>query len=341
MNTPVGPFASTCSRRAFLTRVGSAAVLASIPVFPASVPANAHSLTGDCLLRFAHLTDLHFTTRTQNRYPTSHRHIVRAIESLNQQMLDFVLFTGDMVHFPEDLEGDLPVLVDALKGLNCPYYCLLGNHDAEGTHLKKRKETLFNSLGDDGLSNGQAYYSFSPSPGIRIVSLDTTDTGEDCYRGWTGHMGAEQLRWLEKILHASRDETVFLALHHPPITPYPFMDKLRFDPKTAAHLESLIWKYPQVRLAFAGHYHFGGCNAFGPAQLLIGPSLVEHPHPYRIVELFKAPEAGTLAHFSWHTLNLHPADDERCAYGLAGLRGHGLQTLSYGREGQLFFPSHG
>ena len=32
---------------------------------------------GRRVTRFAHLTDLHFTTRKQNRYPTSHAHIRR------------------------------------------------------------------------------------------------------------------------------------------------------------------------------------------------------------------------------------------------------------------------
>lgn len=332
---------SACSRRDFLTGLGGTALLASVPALLNPESACATPLRGDRLLRFAHLTDLHFTTRAQNRYPTSHQHIVRAVESLNQQSLNFVLFTGDMVHFPEDLTEELPALLDALKGLNCPYYCLMGNHDAEGRQLKRRKHTLMNGLGDQGLAHGQSYYSFCPLPGLRIIALDTTDTGEDCYSGWTGHMSPDQLRWLEKTLHASREETVFLALHHPPITPYPFMDKLRFEAKTAAHLEHLLLQHPHVQLAFAGHYHFGGCDSFGRARLLIGPSLVEHPHPYRIVELVKAAQAGTLARFTWHTLNLHPDDDERCAFGLPGLRGHSLQRLSYGRQGQLLLPEPG
>jgi hypothetical protein len=325
------------SRRDFLNDVGRAALLATLSplAHPAKAWAHAASDTGAPVLRFAHLTDLHFTTRAQNRYPTSHQHIVRAVGTLNQESLDFVLFTGDMFHFPEDLDGDLPALTDALKQLNCPYYCLIGNHDAEGPQLKRRKLTLMENLGDQGLAHGRSFYSFSPRPGFRFIALDTTDTGEDSYTGWTGHVSDQQLNWLQDTLKAYREEKVFLALHHPPITPYPFLEKLRFEPKTASHLEYILRAHPQVQLAFAGHYHFGGWNSFAHAQLLIGPSLVEHPHPYRIVELFEASNAQTWARFSWHTLNLHPEDDERCVWSLAGLRGHGLQGLSYGRQGQV------
>ncbi|MEB3284929.1 MAG: metallophosphoesterase [Candidatus Sericytochromatia bacterium] len=335
------PPSEAITRRQFVTRTGAYAAGFAVPGWIPGHSNEAKEYNGPRLLRFAHLTDLHFTSRVQSRYPTSHRHIVRAVEALNSEWLDFVLFTGDMFHFPEDFETELPALRDALKGLNCPYYCLFGNHDAEGTGLRQRKLRIATLLGDRGLAEGNSYYSFTPVPGLRIIALDTTDTGEDHYHGWGGTISQRQFVWLREILRAARDETVFLALHHPPITPYPFLEKLRLEPKTAHRLGQIIAEHTQVQLAFAGHYHFGACDQFAGAHLIIGPSLVEHPHPYRLFELFQTPEGALRTHFSWHTLPLHEHEDERCVWSLAGIRGHSLQQISYARTGNLLIRGPG
>ena len=122
---------------------------------------------------------------------------------------------------------------------------------------------------------------------------------------------------------------------HPPITPYPFMDRLKFESPDARALAEVLKPHRHVQLALAGHYHFGGRNRFGPAELLLGPSLVEHPHPYRIVDVHQVDgKVGAIAHH-WHTLRLHGDHDDACAFGTAGVRSFALMRLSYVHEGVL------
>jgi 3',5'-cyclic AMP phosphodiesterase CpdA len=309
----------------------------ALPQLFTGAEAEARVATGNGLrmVRFAHLTDLHFTTRKQNRYPTSHAHIKRAVADLNDQDLDFVLFTGDMFHFPEDIESEMPMLQDALKGLRVPYYVTLGNHDVEGDRIGRRKKFVSANIGDHGLAAGDNFYTFSPAPGVRFIVLDSTDVAGDSYHVWTGHISDRQFGWLKEQLVKFRDETVFIAMHHPPVTPYPFMDKLKFDGKDSARLESLLAQFPNVQTMFAGHFHFGGRNTFANAELILGPSLVEHPHPYRIVEVQHIEKAKGEVHYQWKSLNLHADEDQACAHGAPALRSMALLNLSYMRNGSF------
>lgn len=322
------------NRRAFIKGMGLVAASALLPTPWGDPTAEAQVLTsGIRLIRFAHLTDLHFTNRPQNRYPTSHFHIKQAVADLNARQLDFVLFTGDMFHFPADMEEEMPVLRNALDGLRHPYYCAIGNHDAEGDGLSKRKRFLGKGIGDRGLAQGSPYYTFSPAPGLRFIVLDSTDVDGNAYHTWTGHLSDRQLRWLAETLARFRGETVFVAIHHPPLTPYPFMDRLKFAAADRHHLADLLARYPNVQLMLAGHYHFGGRNRFGPAELLLGPSLVEHPHPYRVVDVYQIEGTRGAIAYNWQTLNLHTTDDEACATGTASVRSYGLMSLSYQHNG--------
>lgn len=324
-------------RRTFLKGAGVLAASLALPLsWDIQQPARAAVLaSGRKLLRFAHVTDLHFTNRAQNRYPTSHYHIRQAVADLNEQDLDFVLFTGDMFHFPADMKDEMPLLKDALKGLKVPYYCCFGNHDAEGDGVRERKAFFKAHIGDQGLAHGENYYHFSPTHGVRFVMLDTTDIKGDSYHCWSGRMGDRQFAWLEQTLAKHRDEAIFIGMHHPPVTPYPGLDKLRFEADCQARLLALLNQHPNVQMIFAGHYHFGGRNRFGPAELLLGPSLVEHPHPYRLVEVHHTGGSHGAVSYEWKSLKLHGDEDFACAFGTAGIRSFGLMRLSYDHNGLM------
>lgn len=284
-------------------------------------------------VRFAHLTDLHFTTLAQRRYPDVMGVWAQAIADLNAQDLDFVLITGDLFHYPERLAEELPVMRGLLDELRHPYYVAFGNHDVEGYHVAARKERLMQQLGDRGLALGSPYYAVSPVPGLRLIVLDSTDTPEPHYLTWRGRFGEAQAAWLSQTLEASRDELTLLAIHHPPITPYPLMGSLKFEDEDRARLGAALAPHAHARVMLCGHYHLSSSSRFGPATVLTGPSVVEHPHHYRVVEIVPGP-TGHALHFHWHQVMGRLACDAACRVGTA-MRHVALNRLSYARRGQL------
>lgn len=282
-------------------------------------------------VRFAHLTDLHFTTLVQRRYPDVVGVWARTIADLNAQELDFVLFTGDLFHFPERLPVELPMMRALLDELRHPFYMALGNHDVEGHDVRARKELLMGHLGDRGLAGGSPWYVAEPAPGVRLVVLDSTDTPDPHYVTWRGRFSEAQARWLDATLRTPFQGLTLLAMHHPPVTPYPLMGSLKFEDADRARLLAALAPHAHARVLLSGHYHLSSSARFGPATVFTGPSLVEHPHQYRVLEM--SPGGQELA-FHWHQLSGDARCEAACRVGTA-MRHVTLNRLSYARRGRL------
>lgn len=268
-------------------------------------------------LRFAQLTDLHFTTLRIARYPTVKYVFARTIEDLNEQDLDFVLLTGDLLHMPHRIDKDLPAFRQILSGLRHPYYAAFGNHDVEGEGSNRRKAYFMAELGDQGLSQGSPWYSFSPVKGTRVVVLDSTDSGSRDYHTWRGSFSSRQARWLREILEGHRDEAIIIGMHHPPVTPYPLMDLLKFNDRDKVRLQWALRGQDHVAAILCGHYHLTGSQAFDATQVLTGPSLVEHPHRYRIFSLHAQGEGKGHLEYTVRQVPVNPIEDAACAKGRA------------------------
>lgn len=286
-------------------------------------------------LRFAHLTDLHFTTLLQRRYPLGIQALEAAIADLNKQDLDFVVITGDLFHFPERIPEELPVLRSLLDRLRHPYYLAFGNHDVEGAGTAARKATLMAGLGDRGLSRGTPWYDFAlpQAPGLRFVVLDSTDIEGEDYHTWRGRFSERQATWLARTLDEVRDQAVVVAIHHPPVTPYPFMNSLKFEDADRDRLERVLDTHPHIAMVLSGHYHMAGRTPLGRTSVLTGPSLVEHPHAYRIFSF-----ADQEVSYSWRSVAVSGIEMPRRHTARARIRGMALYRLSRSRAGSLLLP---
>lgn len=285
------------------------------------------------LVRLAHLTDLHFSTARFSRYPTGPAVLRHAVEALNEQDLDAVVFTGDLFDESDRIQHDAPVFAEILGDLRHPWYVALGNHDVEGPHAPRRKAYLADVLGDDGLSRSdRPWYHVAIGPGVHLVVLDTTDNGREDYMTWRGHVSDRQLRWLDSTLERLAGEMVIVALHHPPVEPYPLMDALKFQEADKRRLRRVIDRHRHAPVMLCGHFHMAGCLPFGHASVLAGPGLIEHPHPYRIYEL--RPEQN-LVTFHVEDVPMPEGECERCVSGPARLRSRLLGNLSHARSGHL------
>ncbi len=286
------------------------------------------------LVRLAHLTDLHFCAGSLPRYPAGPDVLRRTVAELNKQDLDAVVLTGDLFDFADRVHEDGPEFAAIMRDLRHPWYVAVGNHDVEGRHSARRKAYLAETLGDHGLSSSDTpWYHVALGPGVHLVVLDTTDNGEDDYLTWRGHISERQLAWLDATLCRLQGEMVVIALHHPPVAPYPLMDALKFYEPDKRRLKAVLDRHPQEPMLLCGHFHMAGCLAFGKAGVLAGPGLIEHPHQYRIFEF--RPEQGIIG---FHIEEVPGDECRHCDRGPARLRSRLLGNLSHARSGHLRLP---
>ncbi|MEX3010182.1 phosphodiesterase [Hoeflea sp. TYP-13] len=157
------------------------------------------------MLKFIHLTDIHLISGGRRLYGVSpERRLHAAIDSINQEHsdADFVVLTGDQVHWGDD--DNYRVLADAIARLDIPVKPMMGNHDN-----RKAMLTALPSIETD--ENGFIQYALDTEAG-RCLFLDTkieaeTDAGEYC---------PKRLAWLKQQLE-STDAPVIIFMHHPPM----------------------------------------------------------------------------------------------------------------------------
>lgn len=121
---------------------------------------------------------------------------------------------------------------------------------------------------EENISSGTAYYTYDGVPGVRVISLDTTNPAGHV----DGCLNESQYLWLENRLREvhsayeaedgtevrtnSENRLVVLCSHHGLSTmtngtPHPKGEQLYL----AAEVESLLHRYPNVVLWLSGHTH--------------------------------------------------------------------------------------
>jgi len=250
--------------------------------------------------RFAHLTDLHLGTVPCREYPTAIAVVRSAVAECNRLGLDFVVLTGDLLDDTVHLERDLHLLRELLDGLDCPFYLGVGNHDMQGRDIPARR-MLWRQVFPDLARERGLYYHHDPVPGLRLIMLDTTETPEVDYLTWRGFVSLEQADWFSRTLETLDGRVPLVGLHHPPRPPLPFLRLMRLMPPDERRLLDCLEGLTVEGFLLAGHYHVSHARRVGRATILTGPSLVEHPHAFRVCEL---DERGL--HVRWHALPGEP-----------------------------------
>jgi outer membrane protein assembly factor BamB/predicted phosphohydrolase len=147
-------------------------------------------------LRFAWLSDTHVGD------PTGELDLRLAVQDiLRQASLDFVLLSGDITEFGSN--DQLRTAKRILDSLTVPYFIIPGNHD---TKWSESGGTMFSRLwGSERfcMKKGDCWFiGLHQGPRMRMGD---------------GHLGPEDLRWLDSTFAAVPDTTapIFVVTHYP------------------------------------------------------------------------------------------------------------------------------
>lgn len=202
-----------------------------------------------------------------------------------RQRADAVVLTGDLVNSGAAVEYER--LGRLLAPLSMPVYLMPGNHDDREALRKAFPRHVY--LGRDGFIQYTARIG-----GLRLIALDTLVPGEEY-----GQLCDIRLAWLARTLAACRDDTVILALHHPPFrSMLGYMDKVGLR-HGAPELEKLVASYPNIARVVCGHLHRTVEAFFGGTLAMCAPSTA-----HQIVPDF-APEAPPMWEVSPPAFRLH------------------------------------
>ncbi len=197
-------------------------------------------------MKFAHLSDLHFSTAAED-HPTLRPGLVEALGEVFddvakiEQHLDFVSITGDLAErgSTESYEG-LGRLIDAVS---IPVLIVPGNHD--------KRDDLRRVF-------GSGYYFTSHDPmdyqidfgRVRVLGVDTVVEGKPC-----GRISDDQLSWLGSMLFDDRADHTVVSMHHPPFpTGHDEFDEMA-EVDGAQELGELIRRSTSQVVVLSGHVH--------------------------------------------------------------------------------------
>ena len=200
--------------------------VAAACVVSLAVPAMSQQPAASPPLRFAVVGDSGTGGRQQYE-------IARQMKTARERFpFEFVLMLGDNIYgsqTPRDFQAKFERPFADLLEAGVRFYAALGNHDESA----QRFYSPFNM-------HGERYYTFSPRPDVRIISLDSS------------RMDDAQVRWLDEELSRPAPAWTIVFMHHPL-----YSSGRRHGPSLdLRHTLEPLFAKGGVRIVLAGHEHF-------------------------------------------------------------------------------------
>lgn len=234
-------------------------------------------------LRFIQISDIHFLENGSNTtfkmIGESPRLLDDAVNQINEQKdIDFVMITGDLIDKP--FEKELKAVLPHIQNINYPWYFAFGNHDrCVGGYLDTNLYLKMLREANSDFTFDNAYYSFVPKKGYRVIVLDDIITTKITSQGY---IDEKQLKWLKKELDRSKDDTALIFMHVPLIEPFASPNHRL---KNASQVMGLIESYKNPIGVFQGHYHATRAVQHDNVLYINTPALVSYPNAFRLISV--------------------------------------------------------
>jgi 3',5'-cyclic AMP phosphodiesterase CpdA len=183
------------------------------------------------------------------------------VGAINQAAhIDFVVVLGDLTKDAEP--WNVNRFEEVMDELKVPWYVVLGNHDISPIDTQKTgkaagvsRATMIWALQGHGFHGPEPYWSLDPLPGVHLVGLDSTLTGD-----WGGRVRQSGLDFLAKDLAAHSNKLTIVMLHHQ-LQAYTEAEKTgennfnKFVLYNAEAVKTILRQHPQVVMTLSGHAH--------------------------------------------------------------------------------------
>ncbi len=277
---------SEISRRSFLLGMAGMACL--------TLPLPADSAVGLFEpFSFAVISDVHLCNDRADTFMLlreSQLFLQEVVGRLNEEKLDFVIFTGDQVEVLGRNQTNWQLFQDIAQGINAPWSFVLGERDLSDDLPVDKIRTYGPDWKSRGIETDKSYWSQSPLPGVHIIGLDTSRPNSP-----TGDMGTRQLEWLKSDLAANKRKFTIVFSHHPLLPPPPYDGGPPWDDyilPPGPVVREVLGSSPYVKLAISGHVYVSKVQREKDIWYVSCPSLVVYPCAYRIFKV--SPEAITI-----------------------------------------------
>jgi 3',5'-cyclic AMP phosphodiesterase CpdA len=191
-------------------------------------------------LRFAQISDSHigFHGPANPNVADTFSHAVNQVNSLGYTP-DFVIHTGDLTHLATPEQFDQ--VKQMLTGLNTPHvFTVPGEHDSTDDAGQKYRQAFGTG------TRGEGWYSFDIA-GVHLIGLVNTLNLQKL-----GHLGTEQLEFVEKdVASLSSDTPIIVFSHIPLFAMYPDWG---WGTEDAAQALSYLKRFSSVT-CLNGHVH--------------------------------------------------------------------------------------
>lgn len=223
-------------------------------------------------VRFAQVTDVNFFSDSE---PVQ-EYLDALVDSINNTSnLDFVVFTGDNIY--DSNSKYLKDFLTTIKGLNIPYYIVLGDTDVfeSGGLSKTRYLEILRSF--NIFSPGKPNYTFEKKGTVFVV----VDGAKEKIPTPNGYYRQETLEWLEAVLQKNKNKNVVILQHFPLIN----APKSAQNTYKAEEYLKVLDKHDNVVAVISGHYHINLNEMRNGVYHITTQSYSQEPHSYKIIEI--------------------------------------------------------
>ena len=197
---------------------------------------------------------------------------------------DLLVITGDLVD--EGRPEEYAMVRELLSASRIPFLAIPGNHD--------HRENFRLAFHDQPClpADGPLHWCIDDHP-VRLIGLDSCPAGKH-----HGHIDAQGLAWLARVLAQDTAKPTLLMLHHPPfMSGISYMDMYRY--MEVQQLEDVVRAAPNIELVLCGHVHRTMLRRWAGTVVCACPSTTTE------IDLQLAPDAQPQSHIGPRGCMLH------------------------------------